>query len=173
MNKHWSLIATVLLFTAAAAQEPSDWYQNLQSHRSEPPGLLWHRSDPPVIAEGTPASGAVTLSGGSIAAGVGYVWGSGTLNYGDRNYNIELSGLSAVDVGAAKIAATGEVYNLTKLQDFGGRYAAVTAGATIGGGGSVAYLKNEHNVVIRLHSSTAGLQFSLSVEGVNIELSGK
>jgi hypothetical protein len=37
----------------------------------------------------------------------------------------------------------------------------------------VAYLKNEHDVVIRLHSSTAGLQFSLSVEGVEIEMSGK
>ena len=105
--------------------------------------------------------------------GVGYVLASGTLNYGDRNYNIKLSGLSGVDVGAAKFAATGEVYNLTKLQDFGGRYAAVTAGATIGGGGSVAYLKNEHDDVIRLHSSTAGLQFSLSVEGVEIEMSGK
>ncbi len=173
MNTHWSLIATVMLFTTASAQEPSDWYQNLEGHKSEPPGLLWHKSDPPVVAEDTPASGSVTLSGGSIAAGIGYVWGYGTLNYADNNYNIWLSGISAVDVGAAKIAATGEVFNLTKLEDFEGRYAAVTAGATIGGGGSVAYLKNEHGVVIRLHSTTAGLQFKLSIDGVNIELRGK
>ena len=84
------------------------------------------------------------LKGGSFAAGIGYVWGHGTLTYGDKNYNVTLSGLSAVNVGAAAISATGEVYRLTQLQDFEGGYGALTAGATIGGGGSVAYLKNEH-----------------------------
>jgi hypothetical protein len=174
MNKCFlTLIATVSLSTAAAAQEPSDWWQNLREHKSEPPGLLWRKSDPPVIAEGTPPSGRVDLKGGSFAAGIGYVWGHGTLNYGARNYKVTLSGLSAVNVGAATISATGEVYHLTQLQDFAGSYDAVSAGATIGAGGSMAYLKNEHGVVIRLHSSTTGLQFNLDVSGVKIELQSK
>jgi hypothetical protein len=96
----------------------------------------------------------VDLKGGSFAAGIGYVWGHGTLTYGDKKYNVTLSGLSAVNVGAAAISATGEVYHLTRLQDFAGGYEAVAAGATIGRGGSLAYLKNEHGVVIKLHSST-------------------
>jgi hypothetical protein len=164
---------TVLLCTASLAGEPSDWYQNLRRHKSVPPGLLWHESDPAIIPAGTPPSAAVTLNGGSVAAGVGYVWGHGTLSYGDKHFNFKLSGLSAIDVGSAKISAAGEVYKLTNVGDFSGEYAAVSAGATIGGGRSVAYLKNKRGVVIRLHSSTAGLRFNLSVDGVNIELSGE
>ena len=40
----------------------------------------------------------------------------------------------------------------------------VTAGMTIIEGGSVAYLKNEKGVVIKLHSQTGGLRFNLSAE---------
>ena len=122
---------------------------------------------------GARPSGRVNLNAGSIAAGVGYVWGRGTLNCGDTDHTFKASGLSVVDVGAAKITASGEVYNLAKLQDFGGNYVGVAAGATIAGGASVAYLRNEHGVVIRLHSSTVGLRFNLSVDGVRIKLSGK
>ncbi len=50
---------------------------------------------------------------------------------------------------------------------------AVTAGATVGGGATVAYLKNEHGVVIKLHSTTVGLRFTLSADGVHIRLQKK
>jgi len=122
------------------------------------------------VAEGTAPSGSVTLSGGAVAAGVGYVWGHGTLKYDGSSHKFKLKGVSVVDVGAAGITAAGDVYNLTNLQDFDGNYAAVAAGATVGGGGSVAYLKNEHGVVIKLHSTTVGLRFNLSADGVHIKL---
>ena len=37
-------------------------------------------------------------------------------------------------------------------------------------GGSVAYLKNQRGVVIKLHSQTAGLRFNLSADGMRITL---
>ena len=116
--------------------------------------------------------GSVTLTGGSVAAGVGFVWGHGTLVYGDKHYRFKLSGISVVDVGAASITAQGDVYNLNGLQDFDGNYSAVTAGLTVAGGGSVAYLKNENGVVIKLVSTTEGLRFNLSADGVHIKLQG-
>lgn len=124
----------------------------------------------PPISAGTTPSGSITLSGGAVAAGVGYVWGHGTLNYNGKPHRFKLHGLSVVDVGAAGITASGEVYNLTDLKDFDGNYGAVAAGATIAGGGSVAYLKNEHGVVIKLHSTAVGLRFNLSADGVHIRL---
>ena len=148
------LFAAVLLSAGAAAQDTS-------SSGSSP------------IAEGSTPSATVELSGGAVAAGIGYVWGHGTLNFGENHHRFKLKGISVVDIGVANISATGEVYNLTTLSDFNGNYVAAAAGATVGGGVSVAYLKNEHGVVIKLHSTTAGLRFNLSADGVHITLRGK
>ena len=78
--------------------------------------------------------------------------------------------MSVVDVGAAGINAQGEVYNLTNPADISGSYSAVTAGLTVFAGGSVAYLKNEKGVGIKLHSQTGGLRFNLSANGMHITL---
>jgi hypothetical protein len=116
-------------------------------------------SSPPAVADGAIPSAYVWLSGGSVAIGIGYTWGHGTLYYSkDQNqYKCKLSGVSIADVGGAGITAEGEVYNLTAPADLSGNYSAVTAGVTIVEGGSVAYLKNNNGVVIKLHSQTGGL----------------
>ena len=128
-------------------------------------------SAPPVAPESIPG-GYVWLSGGAVAVGIGYTWGHGTLYYSkdQKQYHFKLSGISIVDVGAAGINAEGEVYNLTSPADIGGNYSAVTAGVTVIEGGSVAYLKNEKGVVIKLHSQTGGLRFNLSGNGMHITL---
>jgi len=112
----------------------------------------------------------IVMSGGSIAAGIGYVWGHGELVYGGQKRKFSVSGLSIVDVGVADISATGVVYNLKSPEDFNGNYAAVSAGLTVAGGGSASYLKNEHGVVIKLLSTTRGLRFNLAAHGVSIKL---
>jgi hypothetical protein len=124
------------------------------------------------VAEGAIPSAYVWLSGGSVAIGIGYAWGHGTLynSKDQKEYKFKLSGVSVADVGGASITAEGEVYNLTKPSDLNGDYSAVTAGATVGAGGSVAYLKNNNGVVIKLHSQTEGLRFNLSANGVHITL---
>jgi hypothetical protein len=119
---------------------------------------------------GTQPDGTVNLTGGSIAAGIGYSWGRGELNYGGQSHAFKISGVSLVDVGAANITASGHVYNLKTLADFNGNYVALAAGVTVAGGGSATYLKNEHGVVIKLHSTDVGLKFNLSADGVKVKL---
>src|SRR5580692_4097864 len=147
-----SLVATVLTSTVAVAAEGA--------------------SSAAPVAEGAIPSGYVWLSGGSVAVGIGYSWGHGTLynSKDQKEYKFKISGVSIADVGAAGINAEGEVYNLSSPADLGGKYSAVTAGATIIVGGSVAYLKNEKGVVIKLHSQTGGLRFNLSANGMHITL---
>jgi hypothetical protein len=146
-----SLVATVFVSTAAMAADDA--------------------SAPPVSSAAIP-SGYVWLSGGSVAVGIGYTWGHGTLYYSkdQKQYPFKLSGISIVDVGAAGINAEGEVYNLTSPADLSGNFSAVTAGLTVFAGGSVAYLKNEKGVVIKLHSQTGGLRFNLSANGMHLTL---
>src|ERR1700745_4117529 len=121
----------------------------------------------PAIANGSIPSGYVWLSGGTVALGIGLSWGHGTLynSKDQKQYKFKLSGVSVADVGGAGINAEGEVYNLTNPADLSGNYSAVTAGLTIIEGGSVAYLKNDKGVVIKLHSQTGGLRFNLSANG--------
>src|SRR5208337_5275003 len=129
-------------------------------------------SSPSPDVAGSIPSAYVWLSGGSVAVGIGYTWGHGTLYYSkdQKQYPFKLSGISIVDVGAAGINAEGEVYNLTSPADLSGNFSAVTAGLTVFEGGSVAYLKNEKGVVIKLHSQTGGLRFNLSANGMHLTL---
>jgi hypothetical protein len=127
----------------------------------------------PPVAEGAIPSAYVWLSGGTVAAGIGYSWGHGTLynSKDQKQYKFKISGVSVADVGAAGLNAEGEVYNLTSPADLSGNYTAFTAGVTIVEGGSLAYLKNDKNgVVIKLHSQTGGLRFNLSANGMHITL---
>ena len=115
-------------------------------------------------------SATITLSGGAVAAGVGFTWGNGDLNFQGRTYPFHVDGLSFVDVGIASITGAGDVYNLNNLADFDGNYVSAGMGATIAGGGTVAVLENEHGVIIHFHSTTAGLRLNLNASGVRFTL---
>lgn len=123
----------------------------------------------PVADNATP-DGTLTLKGGSVAAGIGYTWGHGELKMGEHSHKFSIKGVSVVDVGAADFDATGNVYNLKKLSDFSGTYAAAAAGAAVVNGVNAVYLKNEHGVVIKLIANQTGLKFNLSADGVRITL---
>lgn len=112
----------------------------------------------------------VRLSTGSVAAGIGYSWGSGTLHYKGKNYPFSIDGISVGDVGVTKAEATGKVYNLHKLEDFAGNYTAASAGATLGGGGSASTMQNQSGVKMTLLSTTRGLKLKLAVDGVKVAL---
>jgi len=112
----------------------------------------------------------LTLSAGHVSAGIGYSWGGGTLTYKGKKYNFSVDGLSVGAVGGASIKATGNVYDLKKLEDFNGNYTAATAGGTLGGGASATAMQNQAGVVIKLVSTTQGLDFKLAASGVKINL---
>ncbi len=112
----------------------------------------------------------IKLSAGSVAAGVGVSWGSGTLTYKGKSYPIDVKGLDVGAVGAHKISASGSVYNLHSLDDFDGNYTAVGAGMTAGGGGGVAKMKNQNGVTVNLVSTTKGVKIALGTSGVDMKV---
>lgn len=116
-------------------------------------------------------SGTVTIEGQSVAVGVGFSWGHGTLTmYDGSTHEFKISGLSLVDVGFTKVSATGEVFNLVQAKDLSGNFIAGAAGATFIGGGSVAAMKNENGVVMQLKTSQKGLRLTLAPAGMTVKL---
>jgi len=110
------------------------------------------------------------LTEGSVALGIGYSWGSGTLQYQGQKYPVEVKGLSIVDVGITKATAFGKVYGLKKLEDFNGNYTAATAEGTLGGGAGATTMKNQSGVVIDLFTTTKGLNLKLAPSGISLKL---
>ena len=110
------------------------------------------------------------FNGGSAAAGVGVSWGAGVLDYQGRSYAFKVSGLSVGAVGLTQASASGEVFHLTKLDDFDGTYVAVGAGLTVAGGGAVAAMKNQNGVTIQVKSTTQGAKVVIGGSGVSIQL---
>jgi len=112
----------------------------------------------------------LTLSDGSVAAGIGFSWGKGTLAYAGKTYPVKVEGLSVGEIGVTRATAKGTVSNLTKLDDFSGNYVAVGGGATAAGGAEVALMKNQNGVVIELQSTTQGASLKLGAEGLRLTL---
>jgi len=110
------------------------------------------------------------LSGGSVAAGIGFSWGKGTLTYKGKDYPISVNGLSLGKVGITGASASGEVYNLKKLKDFDGNYTAAGAGMTVVGGRSAVTMSNQNGVRVRLISTTRGVDVTLGGGGVEMRL---
>ena len=115
-------------------------------------------------------AGIIELSGGSVAVGIGYSWGSGTLIFQGKRYPLKISGVSIASVGVTDYTAAGSVEGLKTPQDINGNFTAVSAGGTLGGGGNIAAMKNQNGVVIHLTSTTQGLSLTLAAEGMKITL---
>ena len=110
------------------------------------------------------------LSHGSIAAGIGFSWGSGTLTYQGKEYPVDVNGLSLGKVGISGGSASGEVYNLKNLQDFDGHYNAAGVGLTIAGGASATALKNQNGVRVLVTSTKRGVDVTIAGGGVDMKL---
>jgi len=110
------------------------------------------------------------LSHGSVAAGIGYSWGGGTLTYKGKEYPVKVNGLSLGKVGISGGSASGEVYHLKNLQDFDGHYNAAGAGLTIAGGRSATALKNQNGVSVVVTSTTRGVDVTIAGGGVDMKL---
>ena len=122
------------------------------------------------VAQDKAPDATFRYSGGAVGIGVGGSWGHGTLRFQGKDYPFRMRGLDVGNVGASKITASGDVYNLKSIADFNGTYAAASAGAVVAGGASGTAMKNDRGVVIRMTSTAEGLQFKLAVEGVTVEL---
>jgi hypothetical protein len=114
--------------------------------------------------------GTITFHGGSVSVGIGYSWGEGTLTYQGKDYPFSVEGLAAGVVGGSSVSATGGVYNLKKVEDFSGIYKAATAQGTLGLGKGATALENNANVVLKIVSSTEGVEFKFAAGGVKLTL---
>ena len=122
------------------------------------------------VAQDGPPSGKVWVESKSVALGVGVSWGDGKLTFQGKDHIFNVKGLSVVDLGVSKVTANGEVFNLKKLSDFDGNYVAGTAGATVGGGAGAVIMKNQNGVVMKLTSTSQGVQLTLAGSGVDVKL---
>src|SRR5882724_1427114 len=50
-------------------------------------------------------SATLTVSGGTVAAGIGLHWGTGTLSYSGKTYPVKVEGLSVGEVGVIRATA--------------------------------------------------------------------
>ncbi len=147
MRKHQTFLtlalAAILLFTVAAAgAQPTEPY--------------------PV--------GELTIEAKQVAAGVGWTWGSGTLKFKGKTYNVSVKGLNVAAVGISKISAKGDVYNLKDASDLAGKYVAATAGAAIYKGEIGTLMRNDKGVVINMNAKQKGVQLSLGADGMSITM---
>lgn len=122
------------------------------------------------VAQDKEPDAYLELSEGSVAVGIGYSWGGGTLIYQGKKYPVEVKGLSVIDVGVTKVEAFGKVYGLKQLEDFNGNYTSATAEGTLGGGAGATKMKNQKGVVIDLFTTTKGLNLKLAPSGISLKL---
>ncbi len=102
---------------------------------------------------------------------VGAGGGGGTLYYQGQSYPLNIGGISlGLTIGVAQAQLHGEVYNLTNPADIQGTYSATSASVAVVGGAKTASLKNSRGVVLKVRGKQIGLQFSLDLGGLSINL---
>jgi hypothetical protein len=101
----------------------------------------------------------------TFVAGAG--GGSGTLTYNGQSYPFRLIGSVMGPGGADRITASGEIYKLSNVSDFDGRYTqgSGVAGLSQGGQGQL-WLQNSAGVIM-----SSGVLLSFGKEEIIIRLS--
>ena len=112
--------------------------------------------------------GTVSIDMTNIAAGVGVSWGQGKLRFAGGEYRFDVQGLSVGDLGLYTVSAVGNVYNLKRVADFPGTYAAVGAGISVAGGVGSLTMQNQSGVIINLYSVQQGVQLTIGPQGFTI-----
>jgi len=118
---------------------------------------------------GSTPSGYVTLDETFVAA---FAEGSGTLTFQGRSYPFKLIGsVMGPGGGLDRLHASGEVYNLTQVTDFPGRYTQDTgpAGVDTAAAGQL-WLGNSAGVVMHLQSQSQGAILSIGRDEILIRM---
>jgi len=112
----------------------------------------------------------IKISSGSVAIGIGWSWGKGTLTYKGKDYPLSVKGLSIGKVGITGATASGEVFHLKTLKNFDGNYTAAGAGITLAGGRSAVDMTNQNGVRVRVISTNRGVDLTLGGGGVELRI---
>lgn len=112
--------------------------------------------------------GTVTLSENFIG-GAGA--GAGTLTFRGQFYQFRMVGTVVGPGGAARINASGNVYGLTKVEDFAGIYTQGTGRRGLDTGSTDdLWLQNSAGVIMHLRGTQVGVTLSLGRDELLIEM---
>ncbi len=123
------------------------------------------------IAQEEKVVGTVAIDQVQVAFLASGNFGGGTLNFQGKAYPFKIGGLGVGGIGVSSIEATGEVYKLTNIDDFGGGYVQTRAGVAfidMSSGGIV--MENNKGVLIRLTAKRKGVMLSVGVDGIIIKM---
>lgn len=124
------------------------------------------------VAAAEKPSASVSIAQVNVAFLVSGNVGGGTLTFEGKTYEFSIGGLGYGGIGASRVEASGEVYNLRRIEDFEGPYAQGRAGAVAGSqqieGGM--WLINPNGVEMHLRSRREGYALSLGGDAVYVML---
>ena len=126
------------------------------------------------IGAATPSQAATCRIGFEVLK-AGFIFGvsggNGMLICGRRSYPLSIGGVSfGATIGASGARLRGRAYNVRRPSDVAGRYFATEAGLAIVTGGKVARLRNENGVLLEIGGRQVGLEFTLDLSGLRIDL---
>ena len=114
-------------------------------------------------------SATVSMEIASAAVGLGAAGGQGVLTFQGKTYNFRVKGFQKLAVGMKKMSVDGDVYKLTKLADFEGKYKeAEPTGLTFIKGEKDLVLQNDKGVTINLKGKAKGLSMDMVKDGLVI-----
>ena len=122
------------------------------------------KEEPPVV-------GYIDFDATNLAAIIGFSWGSGEIRMGGERIPIKgkLVSLGA-QVTISKEVLTGNIYHAKTPEDVEGTYSAAGAGVAVIGGAGKVVLKNKKGTVLKVWSTTKGLDISAAVGGITLKL---
>ena len=113
-------------------------------------------------AKGEPTA-TVDVASEQMRLIMGGTAGKGVLHFNGTDYPFSFKSAS-VGLGAkvvTKMSATGKVYGLKRIEDFGGQYTSVSQSTMAGSATVNATYKNDRGVTIDLRGTTEGAGLSL------------
>ena len=119
-------------------------------------------------AEDVKPSGTLTLKETEVGFLLGGDWGKGSLTFGGAEHAFKMKGAKVGGIGVTVAHVSGDVYKLTKVDDFYGVYFKAEAGITGVEGREGSWVKNDKGVTLHLRSDSKGLALSIGVEGLKI-----
>ncbi len=123
-----------------------------------------------LAADGAAPSATLEIDLKELGLIIGGQSGKGVLHYQGKDYPFTLKGVQAgAIVGATKTHATGDVYNLQKVEDFEGGFTAAGAGVAAGKGKDVIRFQNNKEVVFTLRAKTKGVALNVGLTGGEIK----
>ena len=116
-------------------------------------------------------SGTVVIDQTQFAMIVSGAFGGGTLHYQGQSYGFTIGGIGVGGFGIATLHATGEVYDLHDVADFGGVYGQAGASYALGQeSAGTLWLENTKGVHLHLKAEREGIILSIGGDGVIIKM---